>query len=110
MQELGFSNHRMICRWAWLLLLTSPSPTRKLVAAGAFGRFITVSQQKDLEEASCLLGVFSGEMMLKQKWTLKVVGKPEARSKPSSLWMRDAQHLPSLSLLLLILLRVKEIG
>lgn len=41
-----------------LASVTNFPPTRKLVAAGAFGRFITVSQQKDLEEASCLLGVF----------------------------------------------------
>lgn len=25
MQE-GFSNHQVICRWAWLLLLTPPHP------------------------------------------------------------------------------------
>lgn len=98
MQE-GFSNHQVICRWAWLLLLTPPPHThtphtRKLVAAGAFGRFLTVSQQKNLEEASCLLGVVTGEMMLKQKWMLESSG--EARSQEQT-WLSLAPPISHLS-------------
>lgn len=49
------------------------------MAAGAFGRFITLSQQKDLEEASCLLGMVRGATMPKLKWTLE--SSREARSQ-----------------------------
>lgn len=84
------------------------------MAAGAFGRFITVSQQKEGSGGSQLFigGGQGGDDAQTEVDRWEVVGKPEARSKPGPLWVGErCTAPPSLSLLLLpFLLPVKEVG